>query len=148
MNWSKDKSLLLSKVCTVLCAVVLAALCIVSPWSQLFSVQLHYKNLTVNWYTVSLIAFAVPAYLALWNLYRLLDNIGKGLVFVRENVRHLRIISWCCFGAAMVFAASSLYSTSWVVLAVAAIFGGVVLRVVKNVFDAAVTLKEEHDLTI
>ena len=148
MNWTGDKSIRLSKFCTVAMGLVLAALCAASPWSRLFSVQMVYKDLTVNWYTVSLVAFAVPAYTALVALYRLLDRIGRGRVFVAENVRRLRIISWCCFAAAAVFAASSFYSTSWVVLAVAAAFGGLILRVVKNVFAAAVALKDEHDLTI
>lgn len=148
MNWSKDRSIRLSKVCTVLIGLVLAALCVLSPWSRLFSVQLVYKDLTINWYTVTLVVFAVPAYTALVSLYRLLNNISRGEVFVQVNVRCLRIISWCCFGAAAVFLASSLYSTSWVVLTVAALFGGLVLRVVKNVFAAAVALKDEHDLTI
>ena len=148
MNWSRDRSIRLSKACTVACGVVLALLCAASPWSRLFSVQIVYKNLTVNWYTVTLIAFAVPAYTALVSLYRLLPRIRRGQVFVASNVRCLRIISWCCFGAAAVFLGSSFYSTSWVVLTVAAAFGGLILRVVKNVFAAAVALKDEHDLTI
>ena len=104
--------------------------------------------MTVNWYTVSLAAFAVPAYAALVQLYRLLQRLSRGEVFVAGNVRCLRIISWCCFAAAVVFAASSLYSLSWTVLTVAALFGGLILRVVKNVFAAAVALQDEQDLTI
>ena len=148
MNWTKDRSIRLSKLCTVAMGLVLAALCVASPWSRLFSVQMVYKDLTVNWYTVTLVVFAIPAYTALVSLYRLLNHISREQVFVEANVRCLRIISWCCFGAAVVFAASSFYSTSWVVLAVAAAFGGLILRVVKNVFAAAVALKDEHDLTI
>jgi len=148
MNWSKDKSIKLSKICTVACAVVLAALCIASPWSRLFSVQLSYKSLNINWYTVTLVVFAVPAYAAMWQLYRLLNNISHDRVFVPDNIRCLRIISWCCFGASAVFLASSFYSTSWVVLCAAAAFGGLILRVVKNVFSAAVELKDDQDLTI
>ena len=148
MNWTRDRSIVLSKICTVLCALVLAALCVLSPWSHLFSVKVEWGSVTVNLYTVTLIAFAVPAYTVMWFLYRLLDNISKERVFVAENVRCLRIISWCCYGASAVFLASSFYSVSWVVLCVAAAFGGLILRVVKNVFAAAVALKDEHDLTI
>ena len=129
-------------------ALVLAALCVLSPWGRLFSVKVEWGSLTVNLYTVTLIAFGVPAYTVMWFLYRLLDNISKERVFVEENVRCLRIISWCCFVASVVFLASSFYSVSWMVLCVAAAFGGLILRVVKNVFAAAVALKDEHDLTI
>lgn len=148
MNWNKDKSVLLSKICTVLFALVLAVLCAASPWMQRFTLQIAAQRLRVNWYTVSLSAFAVPAYIALFFLYRMLDNIGKERIFVAQNVRCLRAISWCCFGASAVFLASSFYSVSWLALAVAAAFGGLILRVVKNVFEAAVALKDEHDLTI
>ncbi len=143
-----DKSILLSKVCTVLLGATLFALIVASPWSQLFSVQLHWKRLTVNWYTVSLVCFAVPAYTALFQLYRLLSNIGRGKVFVGANVRCLSILSSCCFAAAVIFFFSGFYSTSWIVIFIAASFGGLILRVVKNVFAAAVALQNESDLTI
>ena len=148
MNWTKDRSIHLSKVCTVGMAVALAALCVVSPWSHLFSAEGVLGGITVNWYTVSLVAFAIPAYVALWHLYRLLRNISRDRVFVAENVRCLRRISWCCFAAAVVFLASTAYSISWIVLTVAALFGGLIMRVVKNVFAAAVALQDEHNLTI
>lgn len=148
MRWDKDKSILLSKFFTAAIAVILLVLCIVSPWSRLFYLQLSYRSMHINWYSISLFAFAVPAYAALWQLYRLLQNISRGQVFVSANVRCLRIISWCCFGAAAVFFFSGFYSTSWIVLFVAAVFGGLILRVVKNVFAAAVALQDEQDLTI
>ena len=148
MNWTKDRSIRLSKVCTVGMAVALAALCVVSPWSHLFSAKGVLGGITINWYTVSLVVFAIPAYVALWHLYRLLGNISRDRVFVAENVRCLRRISWCCFAAAAVFLASAAYSISWIVLTVAALFGGLIMRVVKNVFSAAVALQDEHNLTI
>ena len=148
MNWTKDRSIRLSKVCTVVVAAALAALCVVSPWSRLFTARGLVGGVTVNWYTVSLVVFAIPAYIALWHLYRLLGNLSRGRVFVAENVRCLRRISWCCFGAAAVFLCSAAYSICWIVLTVAALFGGLIMRVVKNVFAAAVALQDEHNLTI
>lgn len=148
MRWDKDKSILLSKVFIAVIAAALLALCITSPWSRLFYVQLAFKQMRFNWYSVSLIAFAFPAYAALWQLYRLLRNISRGQVFVAVNVRCLRIISWCCFAAAVIFFFSGFYSTSWIVLFVAAVFGGLIMRVVKNVFAAAVALQDDQDLTI
>lgn len=148
MRRDKPRSILLSKIFTAAVAVILLALCAASPWSQLFSVHVSGKTLSVNWYSVTLITFAVPAYAALWQIYRLLQNLSMGKVFVAANVRCLRIISWCCFAAGIVFLLSGLYNTSWIVLFVAAVFGGLILRVVMNVFAAAVALQDEQDLTI
>ena len=148
MNWNKDQSVLLSKFCILLFAVTLGVLCVASPWMRRFTLQIAAQSLTVNWYTVSLIAIAVPAYTALFFLYRMLSNISRDRIFVAPNVRCLRVISWCCFASSLIFLASSFYSISWLVLAVMAAFGGLILRVVKNVFAAAVALKDEHDLTI
>lgn len=145
MNWTRDKSILLSMACTVACAVALLALCIaaVAGWPAE-----SWRGAGFNWYALTLFAFAVPAFAAMGALFRLLRAIRRGEVFVADNVRRLRRISWCCFAAAAVFLLSALYRPTWGVLALAAAFGGMVLRVVKNVFAAAVALQDEHDLTI
>ncbi|MDR2771453.1 MAG: DUF2975 domain-containing protein [Clostridiales Family XIII bacterium] len=94
-------------------------------------------------------ACCVPALVALFLLDRLLTNIKKGLVFTEGNVKALRAISWCCFAEAFLIAAAALYFAP-ILLAVAAVvaFFGLILRVVKNVIDAAVALKIESDFTI
>lgn len=92
--------------------------------------------------------FCVPAYIALFSLDRLLGAVKREEVFTARNVRYLRIISWCCFGAAAVLLAGELISMVFIVLAILAAFFGIVLRVVKNLFAAAVALKDENDYTI
>ncbi|MDR2088357.1 MAG: DUF2975 domain-containing protein, partial [Clostridiales Family XIII bacterium] len=87
-------------------------------------------------------ACCVPALAALLLLDRLLTNIKRGLVFTEGNVRALRAISWCCFAEAFILAAAALYCAPILVaVAVAVAFFGLILRVVKNVIDAAVALK-------
>jgi hypothetical protein len=93
-------------------------------------------------------AFCVPAYAALFSLDRLLTAIKRGEVFTKRNIRHLRVISWSCFAAALVLLISSLVSISFFALAIVAAFFGVVLRVVKNLFAAAVDLQDENNYTI
>jgi hypothetical protein len=93
-------------------------------------------------------AFCVPAYTALVSLDRLLVAVRRGEVFSARNVRYLRTISWACFAAAGVLLASSAVSLTFFALAIIAAFFGVVLRVVKNLFAAAVALQDENDLTI
>ncbi|MDR3295041.1 MAG: DUF2975 domain-containing protein [Clostridiales Family XIII bacterium] len=94
-------------------------------------------------------ACCIPALVALLCLDRLLGNIKKERVFVEENVKALRTISWCCFAEALLFAAAALYYAHILLVpAIAMAFFGLILRVVKNVIDAAVSLKTENDFTI
>lgn len=100
-------------------------------------------------------------------------NIKKGIVFDNKNVSLLRIFSWLCFFVSLVtflFVAVVIirmyldtveivniinisifdwyYSALIFCVAVAELFVGVVVRVVKNVFEAAIKIKEENELTI
>ncbi len=85
---------------------------------------------------------------ALYGLIKLLNNITKEKVFVSDNVTFLRIISWCCFGAAIVTVVASFEYFPVIVISIAAAFVGLILRVVKNVMQSAVEIREENDLTI
>ena len=85
---------------------------------------------------------------ALYGLIKLLHNITADKVFISENVSFLRLISWCCFGAALVTVVASFEYFPVIIISIAAAFVGLILRVVKNVMQAAVELKEENDLTI
>ena len=78
----------------------------------------------------------------------ILNNITKEKVFVSDNVTFLRIISWCCFGAAIVTVVASFEYFPVIVISIAAAFVGLILRVVKNVMQSAVEIREENDLTI
>ena len=85
---------------------------------------------------------------ALFLLIRLLRNVLRESVFVRANVLYLRIVSWCCYA---VLAITLGFGTRYIPLLIVASAMGVVgtlLRVVKNVLQAAVELREENDLTI
>ena len=90
----------------------------------------------------------IPAGVILFLLNSLLTNIRSQRVFERVNVTYLRIISYCCFAIAAV----SVVMTFWRILALAVVlaflFVGLLLRVLKNVFDQAVLLREENDLTV
>jgi hypothetical protein len=107
-------------------------------------------NISVGYLIVGLYyACCVPAVAALLLLDRLLSNITKGKVFTEENVKALRAISWCCFAEAVILVIAALYFAP-ILFAVAIVtaFFGLILRVVKNVIDAAVALKAENDFTI
>jgi hypothetical protein len=92
--------------------------------------------------------FCLPALVALVALDRMLVAIKGGQVFTSGNVRFLRVISWACFAAAVVLLAGTFVSIFFAVIALLAAFFGIILRVVKNLFAAAVELKAENDFTI
>ena len=150
MNWTKDKSLALSRFCVALFSMLLAALCCGAPWVFSWLTGLRGGALAGRaWYLcASLWAVAVPAAAVLYSLHMLLRSIADGEVFTAENVAQLRRISWCCIAAGLVLLASSLYYVPFLALSAAAAFVGLILRVVKNVFAEAVRIKHENDYTI
>jgi Protein of unknown function (DUF3036). len=86
--------------------------------------------------------------IALLCLDRLLANIRKEEVFTLKNVRYLRVISWCSFAVSIILFLSGFYYLLFLIIAVAAAFFGLILRVVKNVIEQAVMIKSENDFTI
>ena len=85
---------------------------------------------------------------ALYMLIRLLGNILKDQVFIADNVRYLRLISWCCYAVALAAAIGGIWYVPIFIIAFSTGVVGTLLRVVKNVIHAAVALREENDLTI
>jgi hypothetical protein len=85
----------------------------------------------------------------LWLLDRLLSNIRKEEIFIPQNVSYLRGISWACFAMCVPCLFVAVYgSQTFLFIMVAAAFMGLILRVVKNVIEAAVLIKEENDYTV
>ena len=153
MNWSNDKSLKLSKICVWLFAFLLIGLRIELPFffRSLGAWQLS-SGFAVNellmWMDIIMNGTVLCAGVALFYLYRLLHNISLENVFFAENVQCLRVLSWCCLIAGLVFFIGVWFSPMLAILGGAAGFVGLILRVVKNVFAQAVALKDENDATI
>ncbi|WP_367924599.1 DUF2975 domain-containing protein [uncultured Ruthenibacterium sp.] len=145
MKWNNDRSLLLSRVCVWGFTVALAALFLTAPW--FWNWVLWRANVRIVYIAVTY-ASGIPAAVVLWCLHQLLRNISEEEVFIQENVRSLRIMSWCLIAAALVYLVGSAFDWYLIVFAVAAAFVGLILRVVKNVFAQAVELKNENDFTI
>ena len=147
--WNKSKSLTLSIFCTRLFLVLLA-------------VSLFTAPLLVRWYfgdgpwgealrlpiCVTFYLCAAPGFALLFCLHRLLKNLRRQEVFVEGNTKLLRAISWCCIAVGLVMLGGSWFYPTFLVVAVASAFFGLMLRVVKNVFEQAVELKAENDYTI
>ena len=97
---------------------------------------------------VMLYLILIPAFAADISLISLLRIVDGGKVFTEGSVKLLRIISYCCFAEVVLYCAISKYFILGLVVAFAALFLGIVLRVVKNVIEEAVAIKAENDFTV
>ena len=149
MNWSKDKSVVLSQVCVVLFALCLAALDAGSYRIALWFTENRFFHFQRGLLLMASICLgSVFGWICLYQLWRLLTNIKRGEMFVPDNVRRMRAVSWCCAGAAAVCALSAAYYLPFIFIAVAAGFMALIVRIVKNAFQQAIAMKDELDLTI
>jgi len=150
MEWNKDNSLRLSKICIYMFTVAMIIILLFAPkiFSVLIELRVNYLGGTLPYFLASTYIASIPAAIALAGLHKLLSNIEKGDVFIYRNVRILRMLSWCCIFAGVICLASSLYYMPFLIIAAAAGFVGLILRVVKNVFAQAVEIKNDNDYTI
>ncbi len=147
LKWTDSMSLLLSSVIVKMLAVIFAAACIYAP----FGLKAYaYRNPDCSpavFITVFYIC-ALLAFTALFFLNRLISNIRKSRIFIGENTKILRILSWCCYFVGIATAFYSIWEYYYIVIAAAAAFFGLIIRVLKNVFRKAVEIREENDGTI
>lgn len=167
--WNKEKSVLLTQFIVRACYFLLAAAMI----ALLVLFHSYGWILKDGIYKIGVCAVAmfctiVPfGYIALISIDRLLMNIKKEIVFDVKNVKLLSTISRSCFGASLIclssfisgcifFQADRRNQILFAIICLAAIlllsigagFMGLVLRVIKNVFEHAIVIKDENDLTI
>ncbi|MGL5434505.1 MAG: DUF2975 domain-containing protein [Lachnospiraceae bacterium] len=150
MNWSRNQSIVLSKVCIGVSLLILLVGAVSLPQMVEGIVIRRGMELAAGrrYFYSSYYSLLIPAVTALVFLYRLLANISREEIFVKSNVQYLRWISWACFLAALISLLSACYYIPFLMLAGGAGFMGLILRVVKNVFAEAVYIKEENDFTI
>lgn len=147
--WTHRRSSLLS---LILCVVFLAALLVAvvtGPWLvRRFLTLLSQEDALFPLLLTALYLCAVPAAVALVTLIRLLYSLRQDEVFTEQNVRRIRWLSWCCAAVAVVCLVCGCFYLPFLLIMVAAGFMALILRVIKNVFAAALELKEENRLTI
>ena len=147
--WTKDLSIRLSVFFTRLFLVLLAVALFTAPrlvsW---FMILAGGRPVFVGRICAAFYCCAPPAAVLLWSLDRLLAGIARGEVFTAGNIALLRRCSWCCMAVAAVCLVCSVTLFWFLLVTVAAAFIGLILRVVKNVFQQALAIKEENDYTI
>ena len=152
--WNKDRSLSLSIILVRILFVFIIVLCFCVPvmvhwYDTTFTERMGLLNGSVFVpLCCCLYAAAACGEVCLIHLGRLLLNLRNDKVFTAENCHHLRVISWCCLLAAIPFFVLGFWRSLSFVVAMAAGFFGLILRVLKNVFDKAVELQEDSDYTI
>lgn len=147
--WNPSKSAMASSICTKIVICIVIGFVAAAPYLVKGYVAYTMKNpYVITPLLVTIYACAVPGLIALFSLDRLLANIKVKNVFIEKNVKHLRVISWCSFAVSGILFVSGFYYLLFLLVAVAAAFFGLILRVVKNVIEQAVIIKNENDFTI
>lgn len=151
MKWTKDRSIKLSLFCIYLFAAVLFVLdfyAVLRPGRMqiLLSRLLFGADKTV--FFVIFAVCSIFAWICLYHLYRLLKNMGGETVFTEENVKHLRIISWCCAGVSAATLVGCFFWLPVFIVTAASAFMMLIVRIVKNVMSEAAEMKDELDYTV
>lgn len=152
--WNKTKSLLLSRILTAVMTFIILILTFFIPaLSELYSDFSSDRglfaviNVTIP-LCITLYICEVLALFAMHSLSVLLGNLNRDEVFVNSNTVCLRRISWACMLAGFVLFIFGLWRFIFIIAAYFAILLGLVMRVLKNVFEKAVEIKSENDFTI
>ncbi len=154
--WNRKRSVALSiAVCFIFVAILTAGLFLgplaVKMWFTVYRGWSENGNTTKDMLMLFSACFypsAIFAYITLYSLLKLLFNIKKDEIFINQNVKYLRRISWCCFAVAIITLIGGVFYIPFCCISVAAAFVGLMLRVVKNVMQNAVEIKTENELTI
>ena len=150
MNWNNEKSIGLTKFFIILFAAVYILVLVFCPrmTREFVDHSFSARGKDFNLFMATIYSSAVPLGIILWNLYRMIGRIGEEQIFSDENVSCLRLISWMCFAVAVICLISTAYYIFFLIIAACAAFMGLLIRVIKNVFERAGEIKEENDYTI
>ena len=154
-NVSEMISLVFVSGLIALLAAAMATLPLLYTYSPFFTILHAYfgdrdvgalQGETAFWifcYAVMVIALACAITILL-----LLLRVRKGLVFTSRSVAYIRYVSWGCMLIGLICIATTYYFAMSAILALAMLFLGLCLRVVKNVIEQAVAIKAENDYTV
>lgn len=152
---------------TKISAIISLVICILS--SVLLAVWIFTFPQFFNWFytiyhglgseytqTNTVIKIVIPTFyacapfaaVALYMLIRLLLNIINEVIFTVSNVKYLKWISHTCYAVMLITVVTGIFYLPLLIIGFATGVVGTLLRVVKDLMDSAVALKEENDMTI
>ncbi len=148
-DWLKSKSILFSQIGVVLFALLLAVLDL-GCWRIVnWFVALRGMGGQAVWGILAvLLLCSVFGWVLLWALWRLLGNLRQARVFTEENIALLQRVSLCCAAAALICVGGCFFYLPFLIAAAAAGFMALIVRIVRNVFQKALDMKNELDLMI
>jgi len=148
--WKPGHSVTLSLVVTYIAAAgLLAAMICLPSLMRLWFLSGSYPGLHPLSSLQILFYVCCPAgWAAIISLLKLLHNICKEQVFTRQNIKLLRLLSWCFVFTALASVFATYIYYPCVLIFAAASFMAIILRVVKNVMEQATIMREEQELTI
>ena len=152
-KWNTQKSTNLSIACTWVAMVLAVGAAVALPFLPRLG---HVGSLPVPGIIIrrelpTMYLCIASGLFALILLLQVLYSIRDGAVFTTGNVGRLRLISYCGFAIAVAALVTGLIYgdfLGWGPIGLVAGFLGLIMRVVKNVIDAARVLKEDSDYTI
>ncbi len=150
MKSKTPRSLILTEIFLYILAVCLLALDVflwpLSGWyMQLRQITGATTRIVL---VVVLYACSLPGWMILFELFRLIRNMKRGSVFVDQNVGILRIVSYSCLLVGIITFAGGFFYQPFFFVTVAALFLTLIVRVVKNVLQQAIDMKDELDFTV
>ena len=151
MKWNHQKSILLSQGFVLFFAVLLLALdifCVPAVWCLFHISPILDHGFGPEPLIATVYLCSVPAWAILWSLWQLLRRIRNGAVFCEENVRDMRRTSWCCILVAVICLIAAVFHPLLIIVAAAAAFIGLIVRIVRDTFRQAVSMKDELDFTV
>ncbi len=132
-----------------LVALLMAVLICTLPW--ILDWYSTVRLLTLSEKYAIMVAFYLCALLiavALWTMETLLRDILAGSVFTRRNVQRIRRICMVCGGVGLVCFPAAFFYMPLIFVVVIMGFLCLVVGAVASVMNAAVTIREENDLTV
>lgn len=134
-----------NRVIALVVVILIFTLPAIIDWYCTFRVltQSEQAAITIAFYCCTVVIFA-----ALWNMDRLLTSIQNNQVFIRRNVSRIRRIQWCCGIVSLICIPASFAYMPLIFLVIIMAFLCLAVSVVTCVMDAAVSIREENDLTI
>ena len=144
-NTSAAVTLWINRAVAVLIGILLFCLPSLLNWYA------QYRFLDERGRVALIVAFyccSVAIFVARGFMDGLLRSIGKGEVFISANVRRIRGIRLCCGIVSLICLPASFFYLPLIFLVIIMGFLCLVVSVVASVMEAAVTIREENDLTV
>ena len=154
--WNSKKSIILTKFCILALMVISVIMMFCGRYliSRFLSMTGGAKiNISkeLSLYIITFISYilGIIAQVTLFCMFKFVTNLEKDLVFIPQNIKWLRFISFGCLSAGLLLIiVTVVYHNLYLIFSLAALFMMLIVRVIKNAFEQAVKMKEELDLTI